>query len=44
MKSSDIVKEQVRETKGWWMRVRNILSRRDGWSRNREEGRVLLVE
>lgn len=26
-----MVREQVRENKGWWMRVGNILSRRDGW-------------
>lgn len=39
-----MVREWVRENKGWWMRVRNILSRRDGWRGNREEGSVLLVE
>lgn len=44
MKSTDIVKERVRENKGWWMSVRNILSRRDGWNGNREDGSVLLVE
>lgn len=44
MKSTDIVRERVRENKGWWMRVRDIVSRRDGWNGNGEEGRVLLVE
>lgn len=44
MKSTDIVKERVMGNKGWWMSVRNILSRRDGPSGNREEGSVLLVE
>lgn len=32
-----MVRERVRENKGWWMRVRNILSRRDG--RRETEGR-----
>lgn len=33
-----MVREQVRENKGWWMRVRNILSRRDGWRETERRG------
>lgn len=43
MGSTDMVRERVRENKGSWMRVRNILSRRERW-RETEEGSVLLVE
>lgn len=43
MGSTDMLREQVREDKRWWMRVRNMLWSKDGWTeteRRRASSRV----